>query len=990
MRKFYIGFLGLVSLFISFSSLAQTSTVYLTVSGGSFSTEKWVSITDGPNGTGNVIWDQDAGQGGGGVYGNGAGLLTDMPIVINDGQTYYINCYDRYADSWDGTTYELRDAISGGGLLIANNGGVSPDDGNDNDVSSSWGDTQADELESSESFSYTPPACTQPNSLTATNVTATSADLDWTEGGTATMWNVEYGPTGFTPGTGTMVNGVTSKPLNISSLSPSTSYDFYVQADCGGSTSNQTGPSSFTTNCVTLTAPWAESFDNTTIPTCWSMSGPENWLFTTSWMDYGAAGVNDHTGNGGSAAGVDGSGGTNSGVELYSPMIDVSGLAQPTLDFYYFSNNTDNPTEFNSLIVDVWDGASWIRLDSIAHHDANWQNKIYYLNGFMTVTGDIQVRFTVDQTSNTGSAFYNDQLIDDVSIYDGPTCPNPTNLTASWVDNDSVIMTWNAGFMETSWNIQLGAAGFMPGTGAEIYANSISGTPTDTIGGLTQVTNYDVYVQADCGSGDTSTWVGPFSFTSLPNCTAPTSFTALYINGDSASVSWTAGGSETEWVVEYGMSGYTPGTGTQTTVLNNTFDTITGLNSGTFYDFYLVSVCSVNDTSLWVGPSSIFTPITNDDACSAITVPVDGVTYNYSNIGATTATNESANTYAYNNSAWFEFVYPTNTLGVNIATCGSSFDTKLAAYTLTDCADFTTYTSLATNDDDCGLQSQIQICANAGDTILVQVGSFSSSSSEQGDIQLTLSGIMDGIDSSATVCSVDTVNLNQISVISNNLGNWTFSDNPSAIVDDSLFNSNVVPAGQHVIEYIVSSGCIEDTTTATITIVSPTSTGTAISPFNACNANVSLFEGLTGTVDMGGTWNDDTGTGLLVGNTFVAFDAPAGTYPFTYTVSNGVCVPSSTTVNVTIEDCTGLEENGMSFDVYPNPSNGEIFISNNGNKEIITIEVIDLQGRVVFNNQINLNSGSTSSVSLDELNSGMYTIRLITAEASATRSIIIE
>ncbi|MGB0807132.1 MAG: hypothetical protein ACPGRC_10595, partial [Salibacteraceae bacterium] len=166
---------------MSWQISAQTSTLYLSTSGGCCASEKWVEITDGPNGTGTVLWAQ-----GDGTYGNGAGYLTDSSFTVTNGTTYYISCYDRYDDSWDGTTYEIRTAAAGGGVLVANNGGVSPDNGTDTDATSAF-ETRADERESDESFSYTPATCAQPTALTA-SVTPTTADLSWTEAGTATAW----------------------------------------------------------------------------------------------------------------------------------------------------------------------------------------------------------------------------------------------------------------------------------------------------------------------------------------------------------------------------------------------------------------------------------------------------------------------------------------------------------------------------------------------------------------------------------------------------------------------------------------------------------------------------------------------------------------------------------------------------------------------------------------------------------------------------------
>jgi len=75
--------------------------------------------------------------------------------------------------------------------------------------------------------------CSIPTTLTATNITENSADLGWTETGPATLWDLEWGPAGFPPGSGTMVYGVTN-PYNLGGLSANSDYEFRVRADCGG------------------------------------------------------------------------------------------------------------------------------------------------------------------------------------------------------------------------------------------------------------------------------------------------------------------------------------------------------------------------------------------------------------------------------------------------------------------------------------------------------------------------------------------------------------------------------------------------------------------------------------------------------------------------------------------------------------------------------------------------------------------------------------
>jgi hypothetical protein len=128
-----------------FSIYTYGQTYYLSSSGGSYATEKWMSLSTGINGTGTVVWSQ-----GNGTIGNAAGLLTNESIDLSaySGQTLYLNSYDKYDDSWDGTLYTLEDASSN---VIINNSGSSPDDGQDTDQSTGW-DGTSDEIEISESF----------------------------------------------------------------------------------------------------------------------------------------------------------------------------------------------------------------------------------------------------------------------------------------------------------------------------------------------------------------------------------------------------------------------------------------------------------------------------------------------------------------------------------------------------------------------------------------------------------------------------------------------------------------------------------------------------------------------------------------------------------------------------------------------------------------------------------------------------------------------
>lgn len=116
--------------------------------------------------------------------------------------------------------------------------------------------------------------CLAPTVNSATNITGTSADITFTNNSTAISNSLEYGPVGFTPGTGTVVNNVTS-PYTINGLSPLTNYGVIATINCSGSQTSSSAPFNFTTGCpaslvgntpsnpiIASTFPYTNSFSN--------------------------------------------------------------------------------------------------------------------------------------------------------------------------------------------------------------------------------------------------------------------------------------------------------------------------------------------------------------------------------------------------------------------------------------------------------------------------------------------------------------------------------------------------------------------------------------------------------------------------------------------------------------------------------------------------------------------------------------------------------
>jgi hypothetical protein len=132
------------------------------------------------------------------------------------------------------------------------------------------------------------------------------------------------------------------------------------------------------------------------------------------------------------------------------------------------------------------------------------------------------------------------------------TCLYPSGISLSNLTTSSADLDWIAGGSETAWNLEWKAgANFTPGNGEQDQTAAVSGTPEYSLTGLTASTTYYVYYQSDCGTGNTSSWVGPFSFYTgycIPVATSALSYinsistTSGLTNITNADTGFTAGG----------------------------------------------------------------------------------------------------------------------------------------------------------------------------------------------------------------------------------------------------------------------------------------------------------------------------------------------------------------------------------------------------------------------------------------------------------------
>lgn len=255
-------------------------------------------------------------------------------------------------------------------------------------------------------------SCSAPSNLMASNAGLSSADLGWTENGTATTWEVEYGTPGFTPGTGTKVV-TTSNPYTVAALPPSTSYDYYVRAICGVADTSGVSPSG---SFATLNGiPYSEDWENA--PYSWSNTSAANpqWLYGGSTGSGGTGPSADHTTGTGTFAFLETSSPATVGTTdtlVSAAIITGAGDSLLELSFWYHMHGA-SMGDLQAWIVGTNNGPTLLTTISGQQQPVQtdpWLNSATAVLGYQNDT--VRIVFV----GVTGTSFTSDMAVDDISL----------------------------------------------------------------------------------------------------------------------------------------------------------------------------------------------------------------------------------------------------------------------------------------------------------------------------------------------------------------------------------------------------------------------------------------------------------------------------------------------------------------------------------------------------------------------------------------------
>ena len=372
-------------------------------------------------------------------------------------------------------------------------------------------------------------ACQAPTSLTTAGITASSAQLNWTQGGSVTGWQLEVLPASATP-TGNPTHNTTARPFLISGLTQNTVYQYFVRAVCsGGTTSPWAGPFNFATPCGTLSSfPYTETFENDSpLKACWTV------------LDLNGDGTPDKRylwnldntlapRSGTQAAVLYTDAATSNNDWLITPQLMLSGNQQ--LRFWSRVQSATEPDQLEVLLSTT--GKDPANFTTTLLTNTSLTNTTYqeYTLDLRAYSGPVYIAFVRRLPPADGYRLY----IDDVTIENIAACPSPSNLTSANITASSAQLNWTQIGSPASWEIELLPASATP-TGTPNYTTT---NKPFSVSGLTQNVTYQYYVRAVCGS-TTGAWIGPHIFSTPCGVLGSFPYTETFESDSPLKACWT-------------------------------------------------------------------------------------------------------------------------------------------------------------------------------------------------------------------------------------------------------------------------------------------------------------------------------------------------------------------------------------------------------------------------------------------------------------------
>lgn len=278
----------------------------------------------------------------------------------------------------------------------------------------------------------------------------------------------------------------------------------------------------------------SESFSSQMLPTGWdtvSVTNDGNWAFDNPGGRTIDNGTNANFDTSFAIFDSDDWCGNTEDAELITPAFDASGTGSVLLSF----DNSFRNFGSQQGHVEVWNGTVWTDVltlsgSSDGYADAN--RKAIDITAAAGGSTAAKVRF---HWANGSCDWW--WAIDNVLI-EIVTCMAPSGLAVSNETGQSADLSWTAPSPAPANGYQYYVSQTpVPPTASSTPTGTIASGTTFTMPSLSSATDYYVWLRADCGAGDLSSWAGGIPFTTL--CAGITAPYTQDLDGGNLPICWT-------------------------------------------------------------------------------------------------------------------------------------------------------------------------------------------------------------------------------------------------------------------------------------------------------------------------------------------------------------------------------------------------------------------------------------------------------------------
>jgi hypothetical protein len=503
------------------------------------------------------------------------------------------------------------------------------------------------------------------------------------------------------------------------------------------------------------------------------------------------------------------------------------------------------------------------------------------------------------------------------TITSGAGCGSPSGLTSSAITTSSATVSWSAVSGATSYDVdyKLNSSG--------TWTNAATGTASLSVAlsGLASGSLYDWRVRANCAGGSSAYTQAQFTTTSVVTCNAPTGLASSGITSSAATVSWTAVSGANSYLVEYKANSSATWLSFGNT--NTTSVTISGLAASTLYDWRVTTNCTGGNST----PSAAQFTTAAAPGCGTAFEP------NETQATAATISTGVANSAAITTSTDNDYF--------KIVTTGTTNNTFTLAGPAGVDFDMTIFNSAGTSigSGTSGTANEtVSLTNQAAGTYYIRIFGYNGANSAS--------------------CYTITATATTVTGCASTLDNST---------NGTTAGAATIPFNTNVTGLISPTGDIDHykfviTTAGTITITLSTLPGDYdLKLLNSAGTQVAISQA-------GGTSSET-----------INYTAAAGTY---YAQVYGYNGANSATVCYTLRVALGTATrpgdfvgNGdaLKVSLYPNPAKNTLNINITGNDEVKTINVFDVNGKLVMSQQA---SPVNTALNIRPLSGGIYFLKV--------------